>query len=74
MKRTVFQTVLSTPDKDAIIAQAPFLCKDKPGELKEWLGEGYYFWETFEALAHWWGGVRYLHHHQDYVICKTTFD
>lgn len=74
MKRTVFHTVKSTPDKGALIKNAPFRCKDKSGELKEWLGEGYYFWETFEELPHWWGKVRYRFNDLHYVICKTDFD
>lgn len=74
MKRTVYQTIRATPDKDAIINNAPFLCKDKPGECKEWLGEGYYFWETFEELPHWWGKVRYRHHNLHYIICRTILD
>lgn len=74
MKRTVFHTVQSTPDRDAIIKDAPFRCMDKPGEQKEWLGEGYYFWETFEELPHWWGKVRYRCKDLHYIICKTIFD
>lgn len=76
MKRTVFHTVKATEDKDAIIRDAPFLCVDKADELEEkveWLGDGYYFWETFESLAHWWGKVRYLYRGSDYIICKTIF-
>ncbi len=70
MKCVVFHTVKSTADKKRIVKDAPFLCKDKPEELKEWLGDGYYFWECFEELAHWWGKV---HYKGKYVICKTFF-
>ncbi len=74
MKRTVYHTVKYTSDKDRIIKEAPFYCREKTSGLKEWLGEGYYFWETFEALAHWWGKVRYRSRNLHYVICSTDFE
>lgn len=71
METTVYQTIESTKDKDKIIREAPFLCEDDPKELKEWLGSGYYFWDTFIELAYWWGRVHYLKRHKHYAICKT---
>ena len=74
MRKTVYQTVRSTYDYDKLILEAPFKCREKPGELKEWLGTGYYFWETFPKLAHWWGRVHYQNRHLEYIICKTIFE
>ena len=73
MKTTVYQTVESTSDKIKLKREAPFLCKDDPDELKEWLGSGYYFWDTFIELAHWWGRVHYkIKKHKHYSICETV--
>lgn len=74
MKRTVFHTVRSDKDKDAILKNAPFFCKDDPNQLKEWLGSGYYFWETFEKLGKWWGIVHYIRAGKHFIICKTVFE
>lgn len=74
MKRTVYHTVRSGINKKEILRKAPFLCKDKPKQLKEWLGTGYYFWETFIKLGIWWGEVRYKRFDKNYIVCKTIFD
>lgn len=55
MKTIVYQTVESTPDKTKLLKEAPFLCEDDPKKLKEWLGSGFYLWDTFIELAYWWG-------------------
>jgi uncharacterized protein YlbG (UPF0298 family) len=69
----IFQTVESTPNKDKLLQEAPFRCEDDPHKLKEWLGSGYYFWDTFIELAHWWGRVHYKNKkHTHYAICKTV--
>ncbi|MDE6453568.1 MAG: hypothetical protein K2L27_05120 [Muribaculaceae bacterium] len=57
-----------------ILRDAPFFCSDKKGELKAWLGDGYYFWESFILLAHWWGKVHYRRKNKHYAICSTIFD
>lgn len=75
METTIFQTVESTFDKNRLIREAPFPCEDDPEELKEWLGSGYYFWDTFIELAHWWGRVHYkIKKHKPYAICETTLN
>lgn len=74
VRQTVFHTVRYSEDTDTLLRNAPFLCKDRPGELKEWLGDGYYFWEKRDQLAHWWGKVRYRRKGEHYIICRTVFD
>lgn len=70
METTIFQTVESTPDKEKLRREAPFHCEDN--QLKEWLGSGYYFWDTFIELAHWWGKVHYqIRRHKPYAICRS---
>lgn len=32
---------------------------NQPEKDEPWLGDGYYFWDTLEANAHWWGRVHY---------------
>lgn len=36
-----------------------------------WLGNGYYFWDTFENLAHWWGESVVK---KPYMVCKAVCD
>jgi len=65
--KTLYQTLGDRGNPDDILANAPFPCKWE----NTWLGEGYYFWDTFIENAHWWGDVRYR---SDYVISKMTCD
>ncbi len=74
MKRTVYHTVRSGINKADIQRKAPFKSQDKPGQLKEWLGTGYYFWETFDQLGKWWGDVHYRRFGKHYIIFETQFD
>ncbi len=65
--KTLYQTLQDRGNPDDILATAPFACKWQ----NTWLGEGYYFWDTFIENAHWWGDVRYK---SDYIISKFTCD
>lgn len=62
----LFQTVEDRDNPDEIECQGPFKCIKNP-----WLGVGYYFWDTFIELAHWWGKQGY---NKNYVICETFYD
>jgi hypothetical protein len=66
--RKAYQT-LEDRDIHKIEIEGPFLCT----RTNAWLGNGYYFWESFIENAHWWGleGACYKH---GYVICETHFD
>lgn len=61
-RRVLYHTVDDRDNPDDVLRDAPFKCKRHP-----WLGEGYYFWDTFIELAHWWGKKGYFDH---YMITK----
>ena len=66
MKSTIlYQTVDDKRNTKYVLENAPFKCTRHDA----WLGEGYYFWDTFIDLAHWWGKKSYG---DKYMICKTT--
>ena len=65
--KTLYQTLKDKGNPDYIEQNAPFKCNWG----NAWLGEGYYFWDTFIENAHWWGKVR---HGQSYIICKAECD
>ena len=56
-------------DLDKIESNGPFSCRWE----NSWLGDGYYFWDTFIENAHWWGteGRRYRN---GYIICQAECD
>lgn len=63
--KILYQTLNDRGNPEYVIENAPFPCNWN----NTWLGEGYYFWDTFIENAHWWGEVR---HKNKYIICKTT--
>ena len=67
--RKAYQTLENRSNPDQIEEQGPFLCRHK----NAWLGEGYYFWDSFIKNAHWWGqkGACYKN---GYIICESTFE
>jgi hypothetical protein len=67
--KTLYQTVEDRTNPDVIAENAPFVCNAD----NAWLGDGYYFWDSFIELAHWWGSMKYK---KNYVICsfKCDFD
>lgn len=64
MQGTLYHTVEDRSNPDDIEESAPFKC------TKGWLGDGYYFWDTFIINAHWWGDHCY---NGSYIICKTEY-
>ena len=65
--RKAYQTLENRNNPDQIEEQGPFLCNRQSA----WLGEGYYFWDSFIENAHWWGQEGYKN---NYVICESTFE
>lgn len=65
--KSLYQTVEDRENPMEIESRGPFLCKRN----NAWLGEGFYFWDTFMDLAHWWGMTVY---DGKYVICKSFCD
>jgi hypothetical protein len=68
--KNVFQTLEDRPDSDydKLEQNGPYTCKQE----NSWLGEGYYFWDTFIDNAHWWGEVR--KYPNGYIICQAKCD
>lgn len=64
---TIFHTAKYQGEPQEIINKVPFIAT---GE-KQWLGEGYYFWESYIDNAHWWGDV---HYNNSYIICKSLYE
>lgn len=65
-QKKLFQTLEDRNNPDEVESKGPFKCTKKP-----WLGEGYYFWDTFIDLAHWWGKIGYNY---NYIICQSYCD
>lgn len=63
MPKTLYHTIRKGNNVSLSIQNAPYLCSDKP-----WLGIGYYFWDSFIDLAHWWGET---HYHGNYIITEA---
>lgn len=67
-RKILFQTIEDRDNPDDVLRDAPFKCDIK---RDPWLGEGYYFWDTFIELAHWWGKKGYKGH---YMILRKDVD
>ncbi len=65
--KVLYQTLKDKGNPDYVESNAPFSCNWG----NAWLGEGYYFWDTFIENAHWWGNVR---HGNRYIIYKAECD
>lgn len=65
--KVLFQTLADKDNPDYVEENAPFLCQ----KVNAWLGDGYYFWDTFIENAHWWGEKV---HSGNYIICKFHCD
>lgn len=66
--KTLYQTLEDKDNPDFVEEYGPFLCKAKGA----WLGEGYYYWESFLEYARWWGETRYKR--KGYFICESKVD
>ena len=64
--KKLFQTLEDRNNPDEVEKQGPFKCTKNP-----WLGNGYYFWDSFIELAHWWGKQGYKN---NYIICQSSYD
>lgn len=65
-KKVLYQTVADKGTPEDILRNGPYQCIRNP-----WLGIGYYFWDTYLPLAHWWGKQGYR---GQYVITRIDFD
>lgn len=64
---TLYHTLEDRDNPDYIESNAPFPCDAK----NAWLGNGYYFWDSLIANAHWWGKS---HCKGNYVIVEYNCD
>lgn len=64
----MYQTLEDRGNPEFIEAEGPFACYWE----NTWLGDGFYFWDSFINNAHWWGKKRYKK--VGYVICQATCD
>ncbi|MGM0579762.1 MAG: hypothetical protein ACQETL_03725 [Bacteroidota bacterium] len=65
-KKIVYQTLEDRDtDLDKLELNGPYKCNWD----NSWLGEGYYFWDSFIENAHWWGETR--RYSNGYIICKA---
>lgn len=64
----LYQTVEDRGNPEEINNNGPFECTRDDA----WLGDGYYFWDTFIDNAQWWGNHAY--HKRGYVISKYIYD
>lgn len=63
MPKTLYHTIRKDRIVAASVKNAPYRCVNNA-----WLGEGYYFWDSFIDLAHWWGES---HYGGNYIITET---
>ncbi len=66
--KVVYQTLEDRKNPDYIENNGPFPCSRK----NAWLGNGYYFWESFIDNAHWWGKECNTNYN-GYVICEARY-
>jgi hypothetical protein len=65
--KTVYQTIEDRDtDLDVVENNGPYLCEWS----NSWLGNGYYFWDTFIENAHWWGKEA-RKYKNGYIICSA---
>ncbi|PQA89835.1 hypothetical protein B0A70_15495 [Chryseobacterium piscicola] len=64
---SLYQTLEDRNNPEDIEYYGPFKCRKKTS----WLGDGYYFWDSFLELAHFWGKNS---GYGTYVICHATAD
>ncbi len=68
--KTVYQTLEDRDsDLDKLESNGPYPCCTE----NTWLGDGYYFWDTFVENAHWWG-KEVRKYPNGYIICKAYCD
>lgn len=66
--KVLYQTLMDRDNIDYVEKHGPFLCNAK----NAWLGNGYYYWDTFIEYAKWWGKTRYSR--EGFIICESKVD
>lgn len=70
MCKQLYQTLEDRSNIEDIKNNGPFICKREDA----WLGEGYYYWETFLENAHLWGKKIYKKNDKNYIICLSKIN
>lgn len=67
--KVAYQTLEDRDNSNYVENNGPFLCN----RHNAWLGNGYYFWDSFIENAHWWGseGAQFT---KGYFICKAKYN
>ncbi len=69
--KTIYQTISTKHDIPTTETNGPIECEDV--DNIDWLGPGYYYWDSHFELALEWGEKRYvISKNQDYYICKSS--
>lgn len=63
----IYQTLQDRENPDEVENNGPYHCNWN----NSWLGDGYYFWDSFIENAHWWGET---HCNGYYMICEALVD
>lgn len=66
-RKILYQTLKDYDNAQEVRSDGPFICESDDA----WLGHGYYFWDTFEHLSHWWGKVKM---NGSYIVCRAECD
>lgn len=67
MPKILYQALKDQGNPEFVISKGPFMCTTD----EAWLGHGYYFWDTFKHLPHWWGESKL---NKSYIVCKAICD
>ena len=64
MARIFYQTLKDKNNPLEVMTDGPYECRAE----NAWLGQGYYFWDSFKEYAHWWGEAKVK---PPYMICQA---
>lgn len=67
--KTIYQAIDVRYDVSTTESNGPVECLDLNDS--DWLGPGFYFWDSHIELAHQWGNSRYTTNNKRYYICKS---
>jgi hypothetical protein len=66
-RKILYQTLQDLNNPEEVLAHGPYICIDDDA----WLGHGFYFWDTFTKLGHFWGKAIIK---GPYMICRGECD
>ncbi len=66
--KSIYQTLEIRGRINDLAKNGPYICSWD----NSWLGDGFYFWDTFIDNAHWWGKTRKFE--SGYIICNAKID